>query len=95
VLPQPNAYAMIRRRAAAGIATTLGNHRLRAIGITAYLEIGVTLEKARRRPIGQPDRHRYRTKKREQRLEVPLGSEAIAAAPKGAGGRGMAISGSE
>ncbi|HEX3523196.1 MAG TPA: hypothetical protein VHT52_14040 [Stellaceae bacterium] len=34
-------------------------------------------------------------KKREQRLEVPLGSEAVAAAPKGAGGREMAISGSE
>jgi hypothetical protein len=34
-------------------------------------------------------------KKSEQRLEAPLGSEAVAAAPKGAGGRGMAISGIE
>src|ERR1700746_105505 len=47
VLPQANAYAMIRRRAAAaGIATKLGNHSFRATGITAYLKNGVTLEKA-------------------------------------------------
>ena len=33
VLPQANAYAMIRRRgAAAGIATKLGNHSFRATG---------------------------------------------------------------
>jgi hypothetical protein len=37
VLPQANAYAMIRRRgAAAGIATKLGNHSFRATGMTAY-----------------------------------------------------------
>jgi hypothetical protein len=36
VLPQANAYAMIRRRAAtAGIATKLSNHSFRATGITA------------------------------------------------------------
>src|SRR6266849_5186711 len=47
VLPQSNAYAMIRRRAAtAGIATKLGNHSFRATGITAYLKNGGTLEKA-------------------------------------------------
>ena len=47
VLPQANAYAMIRRRAAAaGIATKLGNHSFRATGITAYLKNGCTLEKA-------------------------------------------------
>jgi integrase len=47
VLPQANAYAMIgRRAAAAGIATKLGNHSFRAIGITAYLKNGGTLEKA-------------------------------------------------
>ena len=46
-LPQANAYAMIRRRAAAaGIATKLGNHSFRATGITAYLKKGGTLEKA-------------------------------------------------
>jgi site-specific recombinase XerD len=47
VLPQANAYAMIRRRAAAaGIETKLGNHSFRATGITAYLKNGGTLEKA-------------------------------------------------
>jgi hypothetical protein len=47
VLPQANAHAMIRRRAAAaGIATKLDNHSFRATGITAYLKNGGTLEKA-------------------------------------------------
>jgi site-specific recombinase XerD len=47
VLPQANAYAMIRRRAlAAGIKTRLGNHSFRATGITAYLKNGGTLENA-------------------------------------------------
>ena len=47
VLPQANAYAMIRRRAAAaGIETKLGNHSFRATGITAYLKNGGSLEKA-------------------------------------------------
>jgi site-specific recombinase XerD len=47
VLPQRNAHAMIRRRAAAaGIETKLGNHSFRATGITAYLKNGGTLEKA-------------------------------------------------
>jgi site-specific recombinase XerD len=46
-LPQANAYAMVRRRAAAaGIETRLGNHSFRATGITAYLKNGGTLEKA-------------------------------------------------
>ena len=48
VLPQANAYAMIRRlAAAAGIATKLGNHSFRATGITAYLKNGGTLERPR------------------------------------------------
>jgi site-specific recombinase XerD len=45
-LPQPNAYLMIGRAAAAGIATKLGNHSFRATGITAYLKNDGTLEKA-------------------------------------------------
>jgi site-specific recombinase XerD len=46
-LPQANAYAMIRRRAApAGVETKIGNHAFRATGITAYLKNGGTLEKA-------------------------------------------------
>ena len=46
-LPQANAHAMIRRRAAgAGIKTPIGNHTLRATGITAYLKNGGRLEKS-------------------------------------------------
>jgi integrase/recombinase XerC len=46
-LPQANAYAMVRRRAAAaGIKTRIGNHTFRATGITAYLKKGGTLEQA-------------------------------------------------
>jgi len=46
-LPQPNAYQMVRRRAAAaGIDTQIGNHSFRATGITAYLKNGGTLERA-------------------------------------------------
>jgi len=46
-LPQQNAHAMIRRRAAAAsIETKIGNHSFRATGITAYLKNGGTLEKA-------------------------------------------------
>jgi integrase len=47
VLLQANAYAMIRRRAAAaGIATKLGNHSFRATGITAYLKTAARSKKA-------------------------------------------------
>ena len=46
-LSQPNAYAMIQRRAkAAEIATKIGNHTFRATGVTAYLKNGGTLERA-------------------------------------------------
>jgi len=46
-LAQANAFAMVRRRAAAaGIATAIGNHSFRATGITAYLKNGGTLETA-------------------------------------------------
>lgn len=46
-LPQSNAHAMIRRRAAAaGIETKIGCHSFRATGITAYLKNGGTLERA-------------------------------------------------
>ena len=47
VMAQPDAFAMIRRRAqAADIETKVGNHTFRATGITAYLKNGGTLEKA-------------------------------------------------
>ena len=43
-----NAWKMVRRRAkAAGITTEVCNHTFRGTGITAYLENGGTLEKAR------------------------------------------------
>ena len=46
-LKQANAYAMVRRRAAAaGIEARVGNHTFRATGITAYLDSGATLETA-------------------------------------------------
>lgn len=46
-LTQPDAFAMVGRRAtAAGIATKIGNHTFRATGITTYLKNGGTLENA-------------------------------------------------
>lgn len=46
-LPQANAFAMVRRRAAAAeIGTAIGNHSFRATGITTYLKNGGTLEAA-------------------------------------------------
>ncbi|MCE3589979.1 tyrosine-type recombinase/integrase, partial [Escherichia coli] len=44
-LTQPDAFDMVRRRAAAArIETAIGNHSFRATGITAYLKNGGTLE---------------------------------------------------
>jgi site-specific recombinase XerD len=46
-MTQSDAYRMIERRArAAGIKTKIGNHSLRATGITDYLKSGGTLEHA-------------------------------------------------
>jgi integrase len=46
-MSQPDAWRMIRRRAAvAGIAAPIGNHTFRATGITAYLANGGALEHA-------------------------------------------------
>ena len=46
-LSQPDAHAMVRRRArATGIETRIGNHSFRATGITTYLKNGGTLENA-------------------------------------------------
>jgi len=47
-LDRINAWKMVRRRAqAAGNTTQVCNHTFRGTGITAYLENGGTLEKAR------------------------------------------------
>lgn len=46
-MTQPDAYRMIQRRAKqAGIKTHIGNHSMRATGITAYLRNGGTREHA-------------------------------------------------
>jgi integrase len=46
-MTQPDAWRMIRRRAAAvGIMAPIGNHSFRATGITAYLSNGGALEHA-------------------------------------------------
>jgi site-specific recombinase XerD len=46
-MTQPDAWRMVRRRAAAaGIAAPIGNHTFRATGITAYLANGGALEHA-------------------------------------------------
>jgi integrase len=46
-MTQPDAYRMLQRRAkAAGIKTKIGNHSLRATGITDYLKHDGTLENA-------------------------------------------------
>ena len=51
-MSQPEAYLMVRRRAAgAGIATKIGNHTFRATGITAYLKNGGKLEVAQQMPV--------------------------------------------
>ena len=43
------AWKMVRRRAlAAGVMKDIGNHSFRATGITAYMNVGGTLEKARK-----------------------------------------------
>lgn len=46
-MTQPDAYRMIERRARqAGIKTKIGNHSMRATGMTDYLKSGGTLENA-------------------------------------------------
>ena len=45
-MSQPDAWRMIRRRAAAVIAAEIGCHTFRATGITAYLANGGALEHA-------------------------------------------------
>ncbi len=52
---------MIQRRAlAAKIETKIGNHTFRATGITAYLNNGGTLERARSWPtMPRPGRHSF------------------------------------
>jgi integrase len=71
---QPDAWRMIRRRAAAvGIFAPIGNHSFRATGITAYLSNGGALEHAQERAAHESPRTTKlydRTKERLTQDEV-------------------------
>ena len=73
-MTQPDAWRMIRRRAAAaGIAAPIGNHTFRATGITAYLANGGTLEHAQEMAAHESPRTTKlydRTKERLTQVEV-------------------------
>jgi site-specific recombinase XerD len=73
-MTQPDAWRMIRRRAAAaGITAPIGNHSFRATGITAYLANGGTLEHAQEMAAHESPRTTKlydRTKERLTRDEV-------------------------
>ena len=63
--------AMVRRRAkAAGINTEVCNHTFRGTGITAYLENGGTLEKARQMAAHASTRTTQLYDRREDRVTL-------------------------
>jgi integrase len=66
-----NAWKMVRRRArAAGITTEVCNHTFRGTGITAYLENGGTLEKARQMAAHASMRTTQLYDRREDRITL-------------------------
>jgi site-specific recombinase XerD len=68
-LDRLSAWKMVRRRArAAGIATEVRNHTFRGTGITAYLENGSTLEKARQMATHASTRTTQLYDRREDRV---------------------------
>src|SRR5215831_16685229 len=70
-LHRANAWAMVRRRAkAAGITTEVCNHTFRGTGITAYLENGGTLEKARQMAAHASTRTTQLYDRREDRVTL-------------------------
>ncbi len=73
-MSQPDAWRMIRRRAAAaGIMAPIGNHSFRATGITAYLANGGALEHAQAMAAHESPRTTKlydRTKERLTQAEV-------------------------
>jgi site-specific recombinase XerD len=70
-LHRNNAWAMVRRRAeAAGITTEVCNHTFRGTGITAYLENGGTLEKARQMAAHASTRTTQLYDRREDRVTL-------------------------
>ena len=65
------AWAMVRRRTkAAGITTQVCNHTFRGTGITAYLENGGTLEKARQMAAHASTRTTQLYDRREDRVTL-------------------------
>ena len=70
-LHRNDAWAMVRRRArAAGITTQVCNHTFRGTGITAYLENGGTLEKARQMAAHASTRTTQLYDRREDRVTL-------------------------
>src|SRR5262249_14294777 len=70
-LHRNDAWAMVRRRArAAGITTQVCNHTFRGTGITAYLENGGTLEKARQMAAHASARTTQLYDRREDRVTL-------------------------
>jgi integrase len=70
-LDRINAWKMVRRRAkAAGITTEVCNHTFRGTGITAYLENGGTLEKARQMAAHASTRTAQLYDRREDRVTL-------------------------
>ena len=70
-LHRTNAWQMVRRRArAAGITTEVCNHTFRGTGITAYLENGGTLEKARQMAAHASTRTTQLYDRREDRVTL-------------------------
>jgi site-specific recombinase XerD len=70
-LDRINAWKMVRRRAkAAGITTEVCNHTFRGTGITAYLENGGTLEKARQMAAHASTRTTQLYDRREDRVTL-------------------------
>jgi integrase len=77
-MSQPDAWRMIRRRAAAaGIAAPIGCHTFRATGITAYLSNGGALEHSQQMAAHESPRTTKlydRTKKRLTRTDQVVNS---------------------
>ena len=70
-LDRINAWKMVHRRAeAAGITTEVCNHTFRGTGITAYLENGGTLEKARQMAAHASTRTTQLYDRREDRVTL-------------------------
>jgi integrase len=96
-MSQPDAWPMIRRRAAAaGIAAPIGCHTFRATGITAYLSNGGALEHAQEMAAHESPRTTKlydRTKERLTRTDQVGNSRIIvkhgARSPAHPGGHAM------